>query len=287
MALSTSASSVDSGICYVVEALHRAGSGRRAPRPRSSQERELRAPAFSAWSGDKECAEGGDQTTVSDGTTIHSASTIAKGEPCLRPGCHGTIRRIIQGGGRHLLSCVSEVTRALASAKRALRLASPAAIKITFQLSTESALHAANAILRFPLTSYRMAHNPPTCHGVSAPIWSDASSHRNAARMPCRVSEAQTIDRVIIGALEGNGDCNRPQRNVSERREIFRHRRARKDHQPEVVAAILNSRSRRCRSAHHLEGLPGVRSVLGVMVRPTQSFGPIFAIDRSQSALAR
>ena len=100
--------------------------------------------------------------------------------------------------------------------------------------------------------------------------------------------DAQTVDRVIIDALEGNGDCNRPQARCRGTRGQFGGIGGLGwTTEPEVVAALLKQQITTLPVGTSSGGFTWeFDSSVGLMVRRTQSFGPIFG-DRPVTIGAR
>ena len=90
--------------------------------------------------------------------------------------------------------------------------------------------------------------------------------------------DAQTIQRVIIDALEGNGDCNRSQAQCIRTSGRFSGSGGLgTTTQPEVVAEILKQQVTTLPLGTSSGGFTWeFDPALGVMVRRTRSFGPIF-----------
>ncbi len=100
--------------------------------------------------------------------------------------------------------------------------------------------------------------------------------------------EAQSVSRVIIDALQGNGDCNHPQARCIRLSGRFSGAGGLgTSTQPEVVAAILKQQITTLPLGTSSGGFTWeFDPSLGVMVRRTQSFGPIFG-DRPITIGAR
>ena len=87
------------GNIYVVEALHRAGlSPARTASTLVTRKGTPRVGVFRLVQAIKDVLKEAIRRQYRTGDDNPFRVYDRKGEPCLRPGCHGTIRRIVQGG---------------------------------------------------------------------------------------------------------------------------------------------------------------------------------------------